>query len=80
MKEVTRIQFNSVTNTTEVSCIDHIYTNSKYRCSDPSVISFGNSDHDLIKYTRYSKNPPIPTQIVFKQSYKNVDKNAFLPP
>ena len=78
MKEVTRIQFNSVNNTTEVSCIDHIYTNAKFRCSDPAVISFGDSDHDLIKYTRYSKNPPIPARIVCKRSYKNFEKDAFL--
>ena len=78
VKEVTRVQFNSINNTTEVSCIDHIYTNAKFRCSDPIVVSFGDSDHDLIKYTRYSKNPPIPARILCKRSYKNFNKDAFL--
>ena len=57
VKDVTRVQFNSVANTTSSSCIDHVYTNTKFRCSEPEVVSFGDSDHDLIGYTRYSKNP-----------------------
>ena len=36
--EVTRAQYNSVRNTMEVSCIDHIYTNTRFRCSDPIVV------------------------------------------
>ena len=52
VKDVTRTQHNSVTNTTEVSCIDHIYTNAKFRCSNPDIISFGDSDHEVLKYTR----------------------------
>ena len=78
VKEITRVQFNSASNTTELSCIDHLYTNAKFRCSDPTIISFGNSDHDLIKYTRYSKNPPTPARTVCKRSYKNFDRKAFL--
>ena len=72
------MQFNSVTSTTAMSTIDHIYTNAKFRCSDPLVISFGNSDHDLIGYTRFSKNPPVPARIILKCSYKNFDSKAFL--
>ena len=67
-----------MTNITKISCIDHIYTNAKFRCSAANVISFGDSDHDLISYTRYSKTPPIPARIVLKRSYKNFDKEAFL--
>ena len=78
VKDITRLQFNSVTNTTDMSCIDHIYTNSRFRCSDASVITFGDSDHDLIAYTRYSKNPPAPARIVCKRSYKKFDSQAFL--
>ena len=78
VQDVTRVQFNSVANTVEASCIDHIYTNTKYRCSTPSIISFGGSDHDLIKYTRYSKIPRIPVRVVYKRSYKNFDKSKFL--
>ena len=78
VNDVTRAQYNSITNTTEISCIDHIYTNAKFRCSDPVVISFGDSDHDLIKYTRYSKNPPVPARIVCKRSYKDLNEDAFI--
>ena len=68
----TRSQFNRVTGVTDISCIDHVYTNYKYRCSDISVISFGGSDHDLIGYTRYSKDPPVPARTIRKRSYKNL--------
>ena len=53
----TRAQLNSRTGMTDLSTIDHIYTNHKFRCSQASVIAFGSSDHDLIGYTRYSKDP-----------------------
>ena len=33
VQDVTRIQYNSVANTTSISCIDHIYTNARFRCS-----------------------------------------------
>ena len=42
------------------------------------MISFGDSDHDLIKYTRYSKNPPVPARIVCKRSYKDFNEDAFI--
>ena len=77
-KDITRLQFNSVSNSTSMSTIDHIYTNAKFRCSDVQVISFGDSDHDIISYTRYSKNPPVPARIILKRSYKNFDRSAFL--
>ena len=72
------MQFNSVSNTTAMSTIDHIYTNAKFRCSDAVVLSFGDSDHDLIGYTRFSKSPPVPARIILKRSYKNFDSKAFL--
>ena len=58
VKEPTRIQFNTIQNKTNVSCIDHAYTNTKHRCSSITVIPFGDSDHDMIAYTRFSKDPP----------------------
>ena len=78
VKGVTRLQYNSVTQTTELSCLDHIYTNAKFRCSDSIIVPFGNSDHDLIKYVRYSKVPTAPARVICKRSYKTFDKNAFL--
>ena len=74
VKEPTRLMYNSVTKTTEISCIDHIYCNAKYKCSSPIVISCGASDHDMITYTRYSKDPPVPARTIRKRSYK-----AFIP-
>ena len=73
VKEVTRVQHNTVTNTTSLSCINLVYTNVKYRCSDVIVISFGSSDHDIIGCTRYSKEPPAPARTIRKRSYKNFD-------
>ena len=78
VKDVTRVQYNSVTNTTEMSCIDHIYTNTKFRCSNPSVIPFGDSDHDLVKYSRYSKIPTVPVKVTYKRTYKHFDEKKFL--
>ena len=78
VENVTRVQYNSVSNVTELSCIDHVYTNTRFRCSSPIVISFGDSDHDLVKYIRYSKIPSGPTRTLRKRSYKNFKKEDFL--
>ena len=74
----TRFQFNSIQNKTEISCIDHLYTNFKHRCSKVTVTSFGDSDHDLISYIRYSKEPPAPARTIRKKSYKEFDEKKYL--
>ena len=74
----TRSQYNSVQDTTAKSCIDHVYTNRKYRCSKVTVYPFGGSDHDLIGYTRYTKVPPAPSRTIRKRSYKKFIKEEFL--
>ena len=74
----TRAQYNSVKGTTEISCIDHFYTNRKFRCSSPVVSPFGASDHDLISYVRFSKDPPAPAKTIRKRSYKKFQKDKFL--
>ena len=74
----TRSQYNSVKRVTDISCIDHVYCNSKFRCSEVSVIPFGNSDHDILSYIRYSKVPPSPARTIRKRSYKNFEKEKFL--
>ena len=74
----TRLQYNSVAKTTSISCIDHIYTNSKHRCSRVTVIPFGSSDHDVLYYTRYSKDPPQPARTIRKRSYKDFSAEKFL--
>jgi hypothetical protein len=76
--EATRIQYNSIENTTSISCIDHVYTNARYRCSTVTVTSFGSSDHDLLGYTRFSKEPTAPARTVRKRSYKNFVAENFL--
>ena len=76
--EPTRVQFNSIQNRTDISCIDHIYTNAKHRCSKVTVTPFGDSDHDLISYTRYSKEPHGPSRTIRKRSYKEFDEKKYL--
>ena len=78
VNQVTRTQFNSCTNKTEFSCIDHIYTNVKHKCSKPVIVSFGDSDHDLIGFTRLSKMPKETPRTIRKRSYKLFDKEIFL--
>ena len=74
----TRSQHNSVNNTTAISCIDHVYTNRKFRCSKVTVYPFGGSDHDILGYTRYSKVPPAPSRAIRKRSYKDFKNEEFL--
>ena len=76
--EPTRLQYNSVRNVTEISCLDHLYCNFKHRCSKITVTSTGTSDHDMFSYTRLSKEPPIPARTIRKRSYKNFSEEKFL--
>ena len=69
VEDLTRAQYNSVAGKTDVSCIDHIYTNCTYKCSVPTVTTFGDSDHDIVGFVRLSKEPPAPTRTVRKRSY-----------
>ena len=78
VKEATRVQHNSVTNVTAVSCIDHIYCNIQYRCSSVKVISAGTSDHDMISYIRVSKEPPTPARTMRRRTYKNFSQEKYL--
>ena len=61
-----------------MSCIDHVYTNSKLRCSNVSVTPFGNSDHELVGYIRYLKDPPSPSRMIRRRSYKDFNSTDFL--
>ena len=78
VKGPTRFQFNSVQGSTSKSCIDHVYTNQKFRCSPVTITPFGNSDHDLISYIRYAKNPPAHSRVIRRRSYKDFKLNDFL--
>ena len=69
---------NSVSGTTEISCIDHVYTNSKHRCSSGNVIVSGASDHNIVCFTRYCKVPPTPARVIHKRSYKNFILEEYL--
>ena len=68
INEPTRSMYNSVTATTEISCIDHIYTNARYKISSGIVIVSGASDHNIVCFTRYTKVPPIPGRVIHKRS------------
>ena len=74
----TRFQFNSVNQSTAFSCIDHVYTNTKFRCSSITVTTFGASDHDIVGYIRYTRVPPSPARTIRKRSYKNFVLADFL--
>ena len=74
----TRAQYNRARNVIDISCIDHIYCNTKFRCSQVFVYSFGSSDHDMIGYTRITKEPRPPACTVRKRSYKAFEKDKFL--
>ena len=74
----TRFQFDSVSGTTKVSCIDHVYTTHKFRCSGVNIIPFGNSDHELLEYVRYSKVPGTPSRTIRRRSYKDFTLQKFL--
>ena len=75
---ITRVQYNSVSRRTVVSCIDHIYCNSKDRISAVRVITCGTSDHDTIAYTRFSKDPRPPARTIRKRSYKHFKEAEYL--
>ena len=68
VNKVTRVQYNSVSLSTSMSCIDHLYCNSRHRISPVKVISFCSSDLDAISYTRYSKEPTPPSRTVMKRT------------
>ena len=74
----TRFMYNSVNNTTELSCLDHVYTNSKFKCTKPTIVPFGNSDHDLVSYTRYSKQSPTNNPTIMGRSYKYFSEDNFI--
>ena len=78
VKEPTRAMYNSISKTTEMSCIDHIYCNYKHKVSPPRVVVCGASDHDAVSYIRYSKGPPTPARTVRRRSYKYFEEESFL--
>ena len=78
VSEPTRTMFNSVTGTTDISCIDHLYCNARYKCTTPRVIVNGTSDHDIVSYVRYSKAPPTPARVIRRRSYKDFIEEDFI--
>ena len=78
VNKVTRVQYNSVSMSTSMSCIDHLYCNSRHRISPVKVISIGSSDHDALLYTRYSKEPTPPSRIIRKRSYKDFKAEDYI--
>ena len=75
---ITRVQYNSVSRRTVVSCIDHIYCNSQHRISAVRVITCSTTDHDTIAYTRFSKDLRSSTRTIRKRSYKDFKEAEYL--
>ena len=42
------------------------------------MIPFGDSDHDIVSYTRFSKLPPSPAKTIRKRCYKDFNRDNFL--
>ena len=78
VEDPTRFQYNSITGIMSRSCIDHVHTNQKFRCSKVAISSFGNSDHNVISYVRFAKNPSVPARMIRRRSYKNFILENFL--
>ena len=48
------------------------------RCSMVTVIPFRSSDHNMLSYTRFSKEPVPHKRVIRKRSYKNFVKEDFI--
>ena len=77
-KQPTRTMYNSISGVSEISCLDHIYTNARHKCSSANVMACGASDHDVVCFTRYSKSPPAQSRVIVRRSYRQFVKNDFL--
>ena len=55
-----------------------MYTNARFRRSEVKAIPFGNSDHYMLEYVRYMRDPPIPARVIRRRSYKNFILQDFL--
>ena len=60
------------------SCLDHIYTNTPNKISQPEVKTRGSSDHKLILVTRFSRSFKESIRYCKKRSYKIFDEQKFL--
>ena len=58
----------------EKSCIEHIHIYAKSWCSNPTIIPFGASKHDIILYTKYTKVGPTKCPTMRDRSYKKCNK------
>ena len=60
------------------SCIDHIYSNTPLKCSTPSVVSAGDSDHLAVMITKFTRELRLKPQTILKRNYKHFDEAMFL--
>ena len=65
-------------NIVSSSCLDHVYSNTRNKCSIPLVDAAGDSDHLAILITKYSKEVKVKPQTVQKRNYKDFHIVAFL--
>ena len=60
------------------SCIDHCYTNSPQKVSEPELLAVGTSDHLGLVVRKFSKNVKSKPNTVKKRSYKDFIIEDFL--
>ena len=60
------------------SCIDHCYTNSPEKVSDPEVVAVGSSDHLGVVVRKFSKVARSNPNTVKKRSYRDFKVEEFL--
>ena len=61
-----------------VSGLDHVYSNRPNKCSEVAVNPYGESDHRVVRMTRFSKDFIRRPKLVTKRIFKNFDRDAFL--
>ena len=76
--QITRAQYNRIKNETAVSCIDHMYSNTKYKVTPVKIISFGGSDHDALMFTRLSREPKPSMKTIRKRSYRDSVESEYI--
>ena len=61
----------------ELSGLDHLYTNKPDKVSSVNVEKFGNSDHFLLKFSRFTKSEIRTPKFITKRSFKEFDATSF---
>ena len=60
------------------SCIDHCYTNTPEKVSEPELVAVGSSDHLGVFVKKFTRAAKIKPKIIQKRSYKNFNIENYL--